>query len=243
MGAEEAAAASGGSSLPMMIAVAVVAITVVLFLVFRKKAPTPDAALLLGLQDSGKTAVYTRLRYGDEIPLKDTVTSIDVNEGPLTDESTSKSVHRLCDLPPETATEQECAASEDGMAAGELAAWCGESRGPLVALSDHLSVAVRQLALAALLQDRLAEDSPAAEDGVKLLDVLPAVAAAATKLVRAAVQFLRLRACVCVCVCVGGVVGAVQIARAREQTGLPLGDIQPLTARGCGGLGFRGGAG
>ena len=121
------------------------------------------------------------------------------------------------------------------MAAGELAAWCGESRGPLVALSDHLSVAVRQLALAALLQDRLAEDSPAAEDGVKLLDVLPAVAAAATKLVRAAVQFLRLRACVCVCVCVGGVVGAVQIARAREQTGLPLGDIQPLTARGCGG--------
>ena len=43
MGAEEAAAASGGSSLPMMIAVAVVAITVVLFLVFRKKAPTPDA--------------------------------------------------------------------------------------------------------------------------------------------------------------------------------------------------------
>ena len=127
------------------------------------------------------------------------------------------------------------------MAAGELAAWCGESRGPLVALSDHLSVAVRQLALAALLQDRLAEDSPAAEDGVKLLDVLPAVAAAATKLVRAAVQFLRLRACVCVCVCVWGVVGAVQIARAREQTGLPLGDIQPLTARGCGGLGFRGG--
>lgn len=98
MGAEEAAAASGGSSLPMMIAVAVVAITVVLFLVFRKKAPTPDAALLLGLQDSGKTAVYTRLRYGDEIPLKDTVTSIDVNEGPLTDESTSKSV-TVVDVP------------------------------------------------------------------------------------------------------------------------------------------------
>ena len=31
----------------------------------------------------------------------------------------------------------------------------------------------------ARLQDRLAEDSPAAEDGVKLLDVLPEVAAAA----------------------------------------------------------------
>ena len=46
------------------------------------------------------------------------------------------------------------------------------------------AAAVRRLALAALLQDQLAEDSPAAEDGVKLLDVLLEVAAAA-KLVRA----------------------------------------------------------
>ena len=46
------------------------------------------------------------------------------------------------------------------------------------------AAAVRRLALAALLQDQLAEDSPAAEDGVKLLDVLPEVAAA-TKAVRA----------------------------------------------------------
>ena len=38
---------------------------------------------------------------------------------------------------------------------------------------------MRRLALGALLQDRLAEDSPAAADGVKLLDVLSQVAAAA----------------------------------------------------------------
>ena len=47
-------------------------------------------------------------------------------------------------------------------------------------MPDQLAAAVRRLALAALLQNRLAEHSPAAEDGVKLLDVLLEVAAAAT---------------------------------------------------------------
>ena len=61
---------------------------------------------------------------------------------------------------------------------GELAAWCGGWQGQLGAVPDQLAAAVRRLALAALLQDRLAEDSPAAADGVKLLDVLPEVAAA-----------------------------------------------------------------
>ena len=51
-------------------------------------------------------------------------------------------------------------------------------------MPDQLAAAVRRLALAAQLQNRLAEDSPAAEDGVKLLEVLLEVAAAA-KLVRA----------------------------------------------------------
>ena len=91
---------------------------------------------------------------------------------------------------PVTATKEECTAKEG--IGGELAAWCGGWRGwvqpvqwrvwqpvPSVA-APELAAAVRRLALAAVLQDRLAEDSPAAEDGVKLLDVLLEVAAAAT---------------------------------------------------------------
>ena len=124
---------------------------------------------------------------------------------------------------PATATDQECAAREDGMAPGELGAWCSGWRGwvdntpntcygygfawlassssssssededederegaSAAAAAADLAAAVRRLALAALLQDRLAEDSPAAEDGVKLLDVLPEVATkAAERAVRA----------------------------------------------------------
>ena len=124
---------------------------------------------------------------------------------------------------PATATDQECAAKEDGMAPGELAAWCSGWRGSVqntpntsygygyawlassssssssededederegasaAAAAADLAAAVRRLALAALLQDRLADYSPAAEDGVKLLDVLPEVATkAAERAVRA----------------------------------------------------------
>ena len=106
---------------------------------------------------------------------------------------------------PATATDQECAAREDGLAPGELAAWCGGWRGwvhdtpntsygygyfssfssseasAAAAAAADLAAAVRRLALASLLQYRLAEDSPAEEDGVKLLDVLPEVAVAAAK--------------------------------------------------------------
>ena len=77
--------------------------------------------------------------------------------------------------------EAAAATVEAAACPGELAAWCGGWRGQLHgAVPDQLAAAVRRLALAALLQDRLAvEDSPTAEDSVKLLDVLPEVAAAA----------------------------------------------------------------
>ena len=99
---------------------------------------------------------------------------------------------------PATATDQECAAKEDRMAPGELAAWCSGRRwvdntlntsyglwtsreASAAAAAADLAAAVRRLALASLLQDRLTEDSPTAEDGVKLLDMMPEVAAAAAK--------------------------------------------------------------
>ena len=77
--------------------------------------------------------------------------------------------------------EAAAATVEAAACPGELAAWCGGWRGQLHgAVPDQLAAAVRRLALSALLQDRLAvEDSPTAEDSVKLLDVLPEVAAAA----------------------------------------------------------------
>ena len=88
---------------------------------------------------------------------------------------------------PATATDQECAVREDGIVNGELAACCVEWQ--LRAVPDQLAVAVRRLALAALLQDRLAEDSPArAAGGVYGWCVRVAAATEAVRAVRLHVQ-------------------------------------------------------
>ena len=70
------------------------------------------------------------------------------------------------------------ASTESAASAAASAAAAGASA---AAAAADLAAAVRRLALASLLQDRLTEDSPTAEDGVKLLDMLPEVAAAAAK--------------------------------------------------------------
>lgn len=84
---EEAASAAGGgaiSTVTVGIALAAVVITLVLLAMFRGKSVKADAALLLGLQESGKSALYTQLRFG---VVKDTVTSLDINEGPIADDA------------------------------------------------------------------------------------------------------------------------------------------------------------
>ncbi|KAI9315187.1 signal recognition particle receptor beta subunit-domain-containing protein [Dichotomocladium elegans] len=62
------------------LAALVVALIAVVIAVFLKQKSAKNTILLLGISDAGKTALYTRLRYGKFVP---TVTSMKENEGPL----------------------------------------------------------------------------------------------------------------------------------------------------------------
>ncbi|KAI8136532.1 signal recognition particle receptor beta subunit-domain-containing protein [Fennellomyces sp. T-0311] len=61
------------------VAVALLIVSVLIGFVFKRKS-SKTTILLLGATDAGKTALYTRLRYGKKAQ---TVTSMKENEGPL----------------------------------------------------------------------------------------------------------------------------------------------------------------